>query len=108
MGEGGWKLRSLMVLHSTLSSREARKCDAPSSSGDAITQPSPAKVRLKLLKASVKKEELTAAKVSIPWPLTRKALLSQKLGEYDPCLGEHQSLDGEELQKTWQSRGLSW
>lgn len=37
-----------------------------------------------------------------------KALLNQKLGEYDPCLGEHQSLDGEELQKTWQSRGLSW
>lgn len=76
-----------------------------------LTQPGPAKVRLKLLKASVKKEELTAAKVSIPWPLeraTRKALLSQKLGEYDPCLGEHQSLDGEELQKTWQSRGLSW
>lgn len=62
------------------------------------------------MKSSVKKEELPAAKVSIPWPLEkaiRKALLSQKLREYDPCLGEHQSLDGEELQ-AWQNRGLSW
>lgn len=62
------------------------------------------------MKASVKKEELTAAKISIPCPLeraSRKALLSQKLREYDPCLGEHQGLDGEELQKAWQRRGLS-
>lgn len=61
------------------------------------------------MKASVKKEELTAAKVSIPCPLeraSRKALLSQKLREYDPCLGEHQSMDGEE--KAWQRRGLIW
>lgn len=53
-----------------------------------IETPGPAKLRLKLLMDSVKKEELTAANVSIPWPLEKnyKKGTPEPEVEDDPCL----------------------